>query len=464
MLNAPIADEFFNDPKVLKDEESLLVSLTKYKSLINAVAPPNPKLIEGYKKMIVELEEVRGGPLFFPYIASGIGNGPFVELADGSVKYDFISGIGVHHFGHSHVELLSTALKGALFDTVMQGHLQQSAHGLRFSKKLLALANEKGAKLTHCFLTSSGVMAGENALKMAFQKKYPANRILAFKHCFAGRTLAFSQITDKPAYRSGLPLTVPVDYIPFFDSQNPKESTQEACKALKEHIARYPGKHAAMFFELILGEGGYYVGSPEFHRTLMQICKENNIAVLVDEVQTFARTTEPFAFQYYRLDDLVDLVWVGKSTQVCATLFKNEYKPRPGLISQTFIASTTAIAVGEFILDAFRKGSYFGPTGKINELHQAFITQLEAINKRHPTLINGPYGAGVMVAFTALDGSSEKTKLFIQKLFENGVIGFIAGENPTRVRFLIPIGVVEVAHIVEVCTIIEKTLLSISSL
>lgn len=458
-MKTTIADQFFKDSTVLKDQESLLASLSKYQSLIKGIAPPNPELVDAYKKSLKEFEGIRGGPLFFPYISSGLGNGPFVELEDGSIKYDFISGIGTHHFGHSHHELTRAALTAALFDTVIQGHLQQSSHNLRFSKKLLALANAKGAKLAHCFLTSTGVMAGENALKIAFQKKFPANRILAFKHCFAGRTLTFSQITDKADYRVGLPSSIPVDYIPFFDPQNPQKSIQEAENTLKEYIARYPGLHAAMFFELILGEAGYFEGSPEFHRALMKICKDNSIAVLVDEVQTFARTTEPFAFQYYGLDDLVDVVWVGKSTQVCATLFTNEFKPKPGLISQTFTASTTAIAVGEVILDAFaEKDNYFGPNGKVGEFHKIFVEQLQDISSRFPNLLKGPFGIGAMIAFTAFDGHPEKTKEFVLRLFDNGVMSFTAGKNPTRVRFLIPIGAVTKVHILDVCAIIEKTL------
>ncbi len=459
-MKTTIADQFFKDSAVLKDQESLLASLSKYQSQIKGIAPPNPELVDNYKKSLKEFENIRGGPLFFPYISSGLGNGPFIELEDGSIKYDFISGIGTHHFGHSHHELIRATLTASLFDTVMQGHLQQSSHSLRFSKKLLALANAKGAKLAHCFLASSGVMAGENALKIAFQKKFPANRILAFKHCFAGRTLTFAQITDKADYRIGLPNSIPVDYVPFFDPQNSEKSIKEAEHALKEHITRYPGLHAAMFFELILGEAGYFEGSSEFHQALMQICKNNNIAVLVDEVQTFARTSEPFAFQYYNLDDLVDVVWVGKSTQVCATLFTNEFKPKPGLISQTFTASTTAIAAGEVILDAFAEDNYFGSKGKIIEFHKIFVEQLQAISNRNPNFLRGPFGVGVMIAFTVLDGHFENTKEFVQKLFDNGVMAFIAGKNPTRVRFLIPIGAVTKAHILDACTIIEKTLLA----
>ncbi len=91
-------------------------------------------------------------------------------------------------------------------------------------------------------------MANENALKLAFQTHQPATRIMAFNHCFMGRTWSLSQITDKAQYRFGLPLNVQVDYVPFYDVQRPAESTQAALNAMKEYIQRYPKQHAIMVF------------------------------------------------------------------------------------------------------------------------------------------------------------------------------------------------------------------------
>lgn len=457
-----IAEKFFSDPDLLNAQEALINTLEKHQSAITTVKPPHPDLKKSYQDTLNSFADVRGASLFYPYVASGIGNGPLIELEDGSVKYDFISGIGVHHFGHSHPQITLASIKAALADTVMQGHLQQTTHSLNFSKKLLKLAQSGGAKLDHCFLSTTGVMAGENALKMAFQKKHPASRILAYKNCFAGRTITFAQITDKPAYRDGIPLNTPVDYVPFWNPENPEQSSQDALNTLKTHLERYPNQHAAMFFELIQGEGGFHHAPAEFHRSLMQICKEHNVPVLVDEVQSFSRTTHPFAFQYYGLDDLVDIVWVGKATQVCATLYKKEFQPRPGLVAQTFTSSTTAIAAGEVILDILTNENYFGPNGKIQELHDHFVMHLKRFEESHPDMVSGPYGIGSMIAFTPFDGDFNKAKEIIHKLFENGVISFIAGKNPTRVRFLIPIGATEKHHIDEAVKIIEDTLLSLA--
>ena len=162
-------------------------------------------------------QQFRGAKLFFPYLGSGIGKGSLVELADGSVKYDFISGIGVHHWGHSNATLVEASVDAALQDTVMQGNLQQNAQGAVLAQEILSAANAGGATLSHCFFSTSGAMANENALKIIFQKKYPADRVLAFEGCFMGRTLALSAITDREEYRQGLPATLSVDYLPFFD-------------------------------------------------------------------------------------------------------------------------------------------------------------------------------------------------------------------------------------------------------
>ncbi|MCP4407944.1 MAG: aminotransferase class III-fold pyridoxal phosphate-dependent enzyme [Gammaproteobacteria bacterium] len=461
-MSSLIAQSFLNDPLVISAKQSLLAALKQHQQSIDGIRPPDQERAQSYEETIAAFNQVRGGNLYFPYLGSGIGRGSLVELEDGSVKYDFINGIGVHHFGHSHPQLIEAAIEAALGDTIMQGNLQQNKASYTFSRRLVDAANANGARFDHCFLTSTGVMAGENALKIAMQKKHPANRVIAFERCFAGRTMTFSQITDKPGFRAGLPVNLTVDYVPFYDEQRPEESTRASIKALKSHLQRYPGQHAAMVFELIQGEGGFYTAPPEFHRALMETCQENNVAVLVDEVQTFSRTTELFAFQYLGLDDMVDLVWLGKASQVCATLFRKDYAPKPGLLSQTFTASSTAIAAGSVILDELLTGGYFGTDGKIAAFHEHFKNHLEAIDERNPGLIAGPWGLGAMVAFTPFQGDAAKAGALTKALYNNGVMGFVAGGQPTRLRFLLPVGGVELKDIDEVAKIIEQTLVSMA--
>lgn len=454
-MNKPlIADTLRNDPRIAQAKALIQDAVQSIQKGITGIRPPNPALKVNYDTLLASFAECRGSKLWYPYLGSGIGNGCLVELLDGSIKYDLICGIGPHYLGHSHPALVVSSIDAAISDTIMQGHLQQNVDTVELSAHLIKLSG-----MDHCFLTSSGAMANENALKIAFQCRYPAHRILAFEHCFAGRTLALSQITDKPAFREGLPDTIMVDYIPFFNATSPKESTENAVAVLKQHLARHPKQYAAMIFELIQGESGFYPGSHEFFRALMEILKEHHISIIADEVQTFGRTPALFAFQHFGLSDYVDVVTIGKLSQVCATLFKKDHRPRAGLLSQTFTGSTSAIRASRVILDHLMQGGYFGENGKIMQIHAHFARNLNAIAQRHPNLIHGPFGFGAMIAFTPFDGDLQKSTKFAHDLFEAGVISFIAGTNPTRIRFLVPAGTITSHDIDAVTKIVEETLM-----
>ncbi len=449
------AQQLRSDPRLSQAKQLILDAVADHQKHLVNVRPASPELEPAYQKMLDAFGEIRGGSLYFPYLSSGLGNGPFVELADGSVKLDMITGIGVHGYGHSHLSLVEAGIDAALSDTVMQGNLQQGTESYDLVKLLTDQATESGASLKHCFLSTSGAMANENSLKIAFQKNQPANRVVAFSHCFAGRTLALSQVTDKPGNRVGLPDTIAVDYIPFYRADDPVGSTEAAVARFKEQIKRHPGKIAVLWMELIQGEGGYYPGSPEFFKALCSVARENNIAVIADEVQTFGRTSRLFAFQHFELDQYVDLVTIGKISQVCATLYTDDYKPKPGLISQTFTGSSWAIMSANTIIGGLLDQGHFGIEGRNMQLHACFQAGLERIAERLPGAVSGPFGLGGMVAFTPFKGELERAKEMVHRMYHAGLMSFIAGSNPVRIRFLMPLGSVEEHHIDLACQVIE---------
>lgn len=451
------AEDLHRDPRIAQAKLLLLETIRDHTEKLTAIAPAKQGHAISYQQWIQAFSLFRGTKLFYPYLGSGFGHGSLVELADGSVKYDMITGIGVHFFGHNFPDLIASSFDAACQSTIMQGNLQQNKGSLELLEGLIELSG-----LPHCFLTTSGVMANENALKIALQKNTPANRILAFEHCFAGRTLTFSQITDKPSFREGLPTQLAVDYIPFFDYRRPEESIEKAIAELKKHIERYPNAHAAMIFELIQGEAGVNVGTRLFFESLMKICKQHRIAVFVDEVQTFGRTNRLFAFQHFALEEYVDVVTIGKLAQLGATFFTDEYCPKPGLLSQTYTSSTASLLGCKAILNALINGKLYGAQGRIEQIHRRFTRLFHSIETEYPALVNGPYGIGAMIAFTPFDGSIEKTTKFVHALFEAGVIGLTAGTEPCRVRFLVPAGCITDEDIDTVMKIVQHTLKNVS--
>lgn len=441
-----------NDPLIQAAKNQILQAMQQHCKTITQIRSPLTHLEKNYQETVQQFGQLRGIPLWHPYIGSGMGNGALVELCDGSVKYDFISGIGVH-WGHCHPLLMQVALDAACENTIMQGNLQQNQEAFELTKILIDTSG-----LDHCLLTTSGAMAMENALKLLFQKKHPAHRILAFEKCFAGRTLTLSQISDKAAFREGLPTTIHVDYVPFYDWRDPIGSTEKAAQQLKKYLLRYPGQYAAMCFEMVQGEGGYYPGSHEFFMTLIHLLQEKEIPVLVDEVQTFGRTDHLFAFQHFGLQKHVDVVTVGKLLQACATLYRSSCTPKMGLISQTFTASTSSIKAGLAIIKSLLTDGYLNSSGKNMSLRKRFVDHLQILSTKYPEYLEGPFGCGLMIAFTPFKGEQKKVQIFIQELFKAGVIAFLAGSNPTRIRFLVPAGSVTNKDIDAVAAIIEETL------
>lgn len=449
-MDPKLANELlFIHPNIQKAKDLLLSALLEAQEKIQEVQGPDPLKQEAYQLALRAFKEARGASLFYDYIGSGLGNGPLVELLDGSVKYDFIGGIGPHFYGHNHPGLMNALIDSALTNTVMQGHLQQNLDPLHLMQKL----NECSG-MDHCFLSSSGAMATENGLKIAFQAKKGSERVLAFENCFMGRTLALSHVTDKPQFRQGLPLTLQVDYVPFYDGT--EESIERADHILRRNLSRYPGKHAVMCMELIQGEGGFNVGSRRFFAKIMNTLKEHDVAILVDEVQTFGRTEALFAFQHFGLEPFVDIVCIGKLSQVCATLFKDQFTPKPGLLSQTFTASTSAIKAAMYILEDLLKSNMFGKDGKNATTFQACSELLATIQKKHP--IKGPYGIGSMFAFSPFEGELLQTNEVAKQLFKKGLITFVAGKEPSKVRMLIPVPALREGDLKKVFQIIDETL------
>ena len=426
------------------------------RALIEAVAEEaasrtlSPK---AYERALRDLARVRGRPLFYPAISGVSGHGARVRLADGTTKLDFIGGIGVYGFGHADADLLETAVTAAAGNAVFQGHLLPGPEYLRVSRALL---RHTGPRVRHAWLSLSGTMANENALKLIYQKHTPADRVVVFERGFSGRSLAMAELTDKPAYREGLPLRGCALFVPFFDPEDP-DSTAHTLAALDSHLARYPGRIATMLFEIVQGEAGIATAPREFFAALMGRCREAGIAVWVDEVQTFARTGELFAYRTLGLDEYVDVVTAGKMLQGSAVLFTKAYNPKPGLIAGTYAGSTVGMAVGARVIERLESEGYLGPEGRVAVLEGRVHRRIDSLRKRMPRAIGPHTGIGAMHAFVPFDGSAGVVAAVLHAAYEEGLLVFSAGERPGRVRMLLPLNTTD-EELEAAFTILEKAL------
>ena len=208
----------------------------------------------------------------------------------------------------------------------------------------------------------------------------------------------------------------------------------------------------------MLCEGGYQAAPREFFIPLLELCKEKNVAVWADEVQTFCRTGELFAFETLDLGKYIDICTIAKTAQLGATIFTPEYNPKPGLIAGTFAGSTVSMSTGMEMINMLQEG-FLGPQGRIQKIHQRFI---DGFNRMNETSCRGKVqdagGMGLMIAFTPFDGKKEQVDPFLRKLFDNGMVAFGCGKDPLRARMLVP-ACIEDKEIDLALSLIEKTIL-----
>lgn len=408
-------------------------------------------------KKLKEYESLKGRGFFFPFMASGRGHGPFVELVDGSIKYDLINAIGVNLLGHSHPIFIKANLEAATSDTMMTGNLLSYQEPYELSKALIETV--KKSRMKHFWFSCSGSFSNDTALKIIWQKKAPNYRLIAFQKSFAGRSIAMQDVTYNPAYREGMPNSILVDHVPHYDYKDPKNSLQKTLLALDNLIAKNGNTYCALTIELIQGEAGFIFGTKEYYEGIFNWAKKHGLYIWIDEVQSFARTHQLFAYQMFGLDEYVDVVTVGKVLQSCGTFYTEELNPKPGLIAGTFNGSIAALNAGKAIVRYLNEGNFYGEHGRIKELEEKFKAQFKKLAEGS---CKGkiPYygGIGTMLSFEVGDASIDITNKFMKKLFENGVITFSAGKEPTRVRFLLPLSLLD-EHIQEIFSLLEKTIL-----
>lgn len=214
------------------------------------------------------------------------GEGVYLYDAAGKKYLDFASGIGVFALGY-HNEDYNDALKAQIDKLIHTSNLFYNVPAIEAAQKIC----EKTG-FDRVFFTNSGTEAIEGALKLARKyayQKYEGKRyeIIAMNHSFHGRTMGAVSVTGNPHYQE--PFKPLVDGVKFAEFNN-----LESVKALVSE------KTCAILFEPVQGEGGIYPATQEFMEGVRQICDDNDIVMICDEIQCgMGRTGKLFAYEHY---------------------------------------------------------------------------------------------------------------------------------------------------------------------
>ncbi|HET6838656.1 MAG TPA: aspartate aminotransferase family protein, partial [Bradyrhizobium sp.] len=226
------------------------------------------------------------------------GEGAWLTATDGERYLDFTSGVAVNALGHAHPHLVA-ALQAQATKLWHMSNLFKSPDGERLAARLC-----EQSFADFVFFANSGAEAMECAIKVTRKyhaaKNHPERyRIVTFDGAFHGRTLATLAATGSAKYLDGFgPPMDGFDQVPLGDL---------------EAVKRAIGPHTAgILIEPLQGEGGVRAAPHAFFKALRQLCDDNGLLLIFDEVQTgMGRTGELFAHK--RLGVTPDVMPLAKA-------------------------------------------------------------------------------------------------------------------------------------------------------
>ena len=374
-----------------------------------------------------------------PELAFDHGEGSYLFTPEGTRYLDYAGGVAVNSLGHAHPQLVEA--------------LRQQAGKLWHVSNLFAIPGQEKLARRLCahsfaqkiFFNNSGAEAVETAIKTArryfFHKgDRQRNRLITFKGAFHGRTLATLAAGGKAEHLNGFaPDMQGFDQIAAGDLDLVRQSITYAT--------------AGILVEPIQGEGGVNSLSPSFLKGLREICDEQGILLILDEVQTgMGRTGKLFAHEWAGIEPDIMAVakGIGGGFPLGACLATSEAASgmTAGTHGSTFGGNPLAMAVGNAVLDVLLEEGFLQDVADKG----LYITQkLAALKDENSDLIREIRGKGLLIGIEFKEPPQE----LISCLRDEYVLSVPASHNV--VRLLPPLNTSK-AEIDEAITAFEKAL------
>ncbi|NWN92117.1 4-aminobutyrate--2-oxoglutarate transaminase [Marinobacter adhaerens] len=390
------------------------------------------------------------------YVAAGVAspNEQFADHAtnaelwdaDGNRMIDFAGGIGVLNIGHRHPKVVA-AIKAQLDKLIHTCQTVMPYEGyVNLAQKLSEVAPVKGhAKV---MLANSGAEALENAIKIARAATGRTN-VICFDGAFHGRTFMTMAMNGKAApYQTDFgPMPGTVYRAPYpvpYHGVSEDEAIRGLLMTMK---ADSPAKDtAAIVLETVLGEGGFYPAPTSFLKKLREICDENGILLILDEVQCgFGRTGKMFAVEHSDVEP--DIMTVAKSMAdgmpISAIIGTDKHMDAsgPNSLGGTYTGNPAACAAALAVFDVFEEEDILGQSQRLGEKLNTRFTQWQ----EQFTHVDNVRCFGSMAAFEFVESKDNRKPMpdlaaaMTKKAKEKGLILLSCGMYGNSLRFLMPV-------------------------
>ncbi|MDQ7049931.1 MAG: 4-aminobutyrate--2-oxoglutarate transaminase [Enterobacterales bacterium] len=365
---------------------------------------------------------------------------------EGKRYIDFGAGIAVNNTGHSHPKVVA-AVKQQLENfshTCVMVTPYESA--VELAEKLVEIA--PGSSEKKAIFVTTGAEAVENCVKIA--RAHTGRRgIIAFHGGFHGRTNMTMGLTGKMTPYKNLfgPFPNDIYHIPF-----PIEyhgiSEADSLKALDAllHCDIAASDVAAIIIEPVQGEGGFYSASSKFLQAIRELCDQQGIVMIADEIQTgFGRTGKMFCMQHHDIEP--DLITMAKGIAggfpLSAVVGKSDImdSPLPGGLGGTYAGSPIGCSAALAVLDVITEENL---VDRAEQIGQVFKQGLQAMQVEF-SVIGDIRVMGAMIAIELVSeqdptkANPELTANIIALAYQKGLFLLSCGSRGNVVRFLPPL-------------------------
>ena len=361
------------------------------------------------------------------------GEGAWLWDTTGRRYLDFGSGIAGTGLGHCHPHLVKTlqAQAARLWHVSNLFRIEQYE---RLADRLVAHSFADTV-----FVCNSGAEAIEASVKMARRYHHhrgrpERNRIVTFEGAFHGRTMTGISATNAPKMIDGFaPLLDGFDIVPFAD-------LDAARAAIGEHTG-------AIMIEPIQGEGGIRPAPFEYLRQLRELCDEQGLLLVLDEVQCgMGRTGTMWVHEQagIRPDIMAVAKGLGGGFPIGACLATAEAASGmvAGTHGSTFGGNPLACAVADAVLDVMLAPGFLSHVQAMGELLREHV---EALAARHPEKIAEVRGRGLLLGLRTVEPCAD----FVAAARETGLILVPASDNVARLLPPLTVTAAEIGQAVE---------------
>ena len=346
------------------------------------------------------------------------GEGARLWASDGRRYLDFGAGIATTSLGHAHPHLVK-----AIADQAAKVMHVSNLYRVPQAEELAArhVAASFADSVLFC---NSGAEANEGMMK-AVRKYHAENghperfRTICFEGAFHGRTLAMIAATGNAKYLAGFgPPVEGFDHVPFGNMN-----------AVRNAITK---ETAAILIEPIQGEGGVRPATLDFLRDLRAACDEFGLLLALDEVQTgMGRSGKLWAHQWAGIepDVMSSAKGIGGGFPLGAVFAKEKVAQflKPGTHGHTYGGNPLACAAGNAVLDVVLAPGFLDG---VDRVARHLWRSLLGLAERHPTVVSGVQGAGLLVGLRLQDAVINSA--LQDAAMQEGLLTVAAGMNVLR--------------------------------